>query len=126
MPTLSRTIRVFVPALLMLGFVTSDARASLVIALGDATVASGGIATIDIGITSTTGMDTLSAFNLELMLTPVGSPSGTLSFSETQPDFSGNANYVFYGQSALAQHFGDLRLRRTPLMTLLAAGISRR
>ncbi len=89
----------------MLGFAASEARAGLVITLGNATVASGGTATIDISVFSTTGTDFLSSFNLGLLITPVGTPAGLLQFSSTQPDFSGNPDYVFYQQSGLGAAF---------------------
>ena len=89
----------------MLGFAASEARASLVITLGDATVASGGTATIGIGITSNSA-DTLSGFNFELLITPVGSPppTGLLSFADSQPNTVGNPNYVFFGQSGIGSN----------------------
>jgi hypothetical protein len=67
---------------------------------------------MDFTISSTTGTDTLSAYNLQLLITPIGTPMEDLQFTPTtmsqpsQPVPYGNSNYVFYGASSM----GDLML----------------
>jgi hypothetical protein len=53
---------------------------------------------MDITVTSNSS-DTLSAFDLELLITPVGHPTSLLQFTTAQLDPYGNPNYVFAGQS---------------------------
>jgi hypothetical protein len=63
--------------------------------------------TMDFTITSTTGMDTLSEFNLELLILPAGTPTSLLQFStSSQPSVYDHANYVFAGESSVADTGG--------------------
>jgi len=93
----SRLIKAFVFAIILLGLTASGARAELAISVGSSTVAPDGIGTVDITITPNHG-HTLSDFGLELQITPVGATS-FLQFTSSQPDPYGNSNYVFYNQS---------------------------
>ncbi len=55
---------------------------------------------MDITISSTTGSDTLSAFGLELLITPTPSTGSHPVFTDAQSDPYGDSNYVFYGVSS--------------------------
>jgi hypothetical protein len=102
-PKVSRCIRIFVLAILPLGLMATRARADITVSLQDVSLAPGGIGTMNIYASSTSG-DTLSQFGLELLITPVSSPS-FLYFSSgmDQPtaDFGNpSPGYVFEGQSS--------------------------
>ena len=101
---MNRLIQAFAFAIILLGLTATPARADLAISLSNTTVAPGGTGTMDITVTSNSS-DTLSAFGLELLITPVGTPTSLLQFTSSQPDFSGNPNYVFVGESALGPAF---------------------
>src|SRR5271168_5066889 len=78
---------------------TAGARADLVITGGTGTAATnGGIGTVDFTISSTTGTDTLSSFNVQLQIT-VLSGGSFLQFTSAQPDPYSRSNYVFTGNS---------------------------
>lgn len=81
---------------------TDRARADLVITGGTGTAtANGGIGSVDFTISSTTGTDTLSSFNVQLQIS-VLSGGSLLQFTSAQPDPYARVNYVFAGNS-----FGD-------------------
>ena len=80
---------------------TGRARADLVITGGTATVAAGGTGSVDFTISSTTGTDTLSSFNVQLQI-GVLSGGSLLQFTSPpsgQPDPYTRSNYVFAGNS---------------------------
>jgi hypothetical protein len=79
--------------------VTGPARADLVITGGTATVSAGGTGSVDFTISSTTGADTLSSFNVQLQI-GVLTGGSFLQFTSTQPDPYARSNYVFFGNSA--------------------------
>ncbi len=87
-------IKSFALTLLVIGFATARVHADLTISLSNATVTTGSIGTMNFTVTSNNS-DTLSAFGLELLITPVGTHSSLLQFTSSQPDPYGNANYVF-------------------------------
>jgi len=97
----NRSIQALAFAFILLGLTATRARAGLVIALSDVTLAPGNTGTMDITVTSNSS-DTLSAFGLELQIVPVGTPASVLQFTTAQPDPYGNANYVFYNESTNA------------------------
>ncbi len=99
---MNRSIQAF--AFILLGLTATRARADLNIALDNVTVAPGGTGTMDITVTSNSS-DTLSAFNLELLIAPSNGATSLLQFTSNQPDFTGNPNYVFVGESALGPAF---------------------
>ena len=77
----------------------ADARADLVVTGGTGTAtADGGIGSVDFTISSTTGTDTLSSFNVQLQIS-VLSGGSFLQFTNAQPDPYARANYVFSGNS---------------------------
>lgn len=79
--------------------ISAGARADLVITGGTGTAAAnGGIGTVDFTISSTTGTDTLSSFNVQLQITPLSGGS-FLQFTTVQPDPYSRSNYVFSGNS---------------------------
>ncbi len=91
---LHRFITSFALTLLVIGSATARVHADLTISLSDVTVAPGSMGTMDFTVSSNNS-DTLSAFSLELLITPVGTPSSLLQFTSSQSDPYGNANYVF-------------------------------
>ena len=95
---MNRSIQALAFAIILLGLTATRARADLNIALSDVTLAPGGTGTMDITVTSNNS-DTLSAFGLELLITPVGNPTSLLQFTTAQLDPYGNPNYVFAGES---------------------------
>ena len=95
---MSRWIRAAATAAILLGPAAAGARADLILAASDATVAPGGLGTIDFTVTST-GNDGLSSFGLELNIATSG-PSLGLQFTPAQPDPFGDALYVFHGESS--------------------------
>ena len=99
---MSRSIQGFAFGIIVVGLTATSVRADLTVTLTDATVAPGGTGTVDINVTSTNGTDTLSAFNLELLITGVGTPAANLHFSSgiDQPVPYGNPDYVFAGESS--------------------------
>ena len=77
----------------------ASARADLVITGGTGTATTdGGIGSVDFTITSTTGTDTLSSFNVQLQIS-VLSGGSFLQFTSAQPDPYSRSNYVFAGNS---------------------------
>ena len=101
---MNRSIQAFAFAIILLGLTATRARADLAISLSNVSLAPGGTGTMDINVTSNSS-DTLSAFNLELLITPVGTPTSLLQFTSSQPDFSGNPSYVFANESLLGPAF---------------------
>lgn len=85
-------------AFLIIAFAAAPSSASTLIALGDVALAPGGTGTMDITVTSDTG-DTLSAFFLQLLITPSAGSSQSLSFTSSQPTVYDQPNYVFAGSS---------------------------
>jgi hypothetical protein len=112
----SRSIQALAFFTILLSLMTIRVRADLIITLSDATVAPGGTGTMDITVTSNHG-NTLSAFGLELQITPVGSPSELLQFSMDQTDPYGNSNYVFSGAS-FNQDNGPISFWSSPFQTV--------
>ena len=80
---------------------TAPTRADLVIVGGNASVSPGGTGSIDFTISSTTGLDQLSSFGVELQITPLTGNSLTVAIhSPPSPDpYFCRSNYVFAGQS---------------------------
>jgi hypothetical protein len=78
---------------------TAGARADLVITGGTGTAATnGGTGVVDFTISSTTGTDALSSFNVQLQIS-VLSGGSFLQFTPTQPNPTSSSNYVFAGNS---------------------------
>ncbi len=101
---MTRSIQVIAFAMILFALTTTRARADLVVTLSDVKLAPGGIGTMDISTTSDNIVsgDTLSSFGLELVITPVGTPSSIPAFlsGADQPiAFYDISNYVFYEQS---------------------------
>jgi hypothetical protein len=80
---------------MILGLVPMHARADLVIGLQNVSFAPGGVGTMDITATSDSSDNTLSAVSLDLVITPVGTPS-------SEPYFLPGANQPtsFYGSTS--------------------------
>jgi hypothetical protein len=97
-PKVNRSIATFAFAIILLGPTATHAQAGLMISLSTPNVAPGGTGMMDIAVTSSSG-DTLSAFGLELLITPVGNPTSLLQFTTAQIDPYSNSTYVFAGQS---------------------------
>ena len=93
---MNRSIQAFAFAIILLGLTATRARADLAISLSNVSLAPGGTGTMDITVTSKSS-DTLSAFGLELLITPVGHPTSLVQFTTAQLDPYGNSNYVFAG-----------------------------
>ena len=79
------------------------ARADLIITGGTASVAAGSTGSVDFTVSSTTGTDTLSSFNVQLLITTLSGGS-LLQFTTAQPDPFGRSNYVFAGNSGDANN----------------------
>jgi hypothetical protein len=88
-------IRAIALALLILGLTSTGARADFVFTV---TMPSTSTGTVDFNITSNDSA-TLSAFGLQLMISPTSSATTLASFSSTQTDPFSNSGYVFAGQS---------------------------
>jgi hypothetical protein len=95
-------------AILLPGLTAPRARADLTISGGDVSVSGGQTVTMDLTISyvsnpsSTDNSNTLSAFGLTLMITPLSGGGPDLTFSTSQPnpwDSSLGADYVFAGVS---------------------------
>ena len=118
---MNRSIQAFAFAIILLGLTATRARAGAIITLDDVTVAPGGMGTMDITVTSDSS-DTLSAFGLELQITPVSAAS-VLQFTTSQPDPYGNSNYVFYNESFNADNgsipFWNVSSPPSPFLTIL-------
>jgi hypothetical protein len=94
----SRSLKVISCAAVLFGLSAGQARADLSISLQDVSLAPGGIGTMDISVTSNNS-DTLSAFGLELLITPSAGSTSLLQFTAAQSDPYGDPNYVFLGTS---------------------------
>jgi hypothetical protein len=100
----NRPIQTFALAILLTGLTAAGAQADLTISGGNVSWESG-TGTMDITISSNNS-DTLSAFNLELLITPVvGMSSSIPEFSPTQSDPYSSSSYVFAGDS-FGQNYG--------------------
>ncbi len=95
---MNRSIQAFAFAFILLGLTATRARAGLIISLSNSTVAPGGTGMMDIAVTFNSS-DTLSAFGLELLITPINGATSLLQFTTAQLDPYGNPNYVFAGES---------------------------
>ncbi len=97
---MKQIIKSFAIAMTLSGLAATNARADVVISATPAPVivSPGGTGLMSFFIT-TDNSDTLSQFQLELEITPVGAPSSVLQFTQTQPDPFNAATYVFAGQS---------------------------
>jgi hypothetical protein len=108
----SRRILVLAFAALLLGALSSRARADIEITATNVTISGGGIGYMDFTVSSTDG-DTLSAFGLTLQITPVNPANAgdDLQFTTSQPNawdptpypnssFTGS-DYVFAGVSGV-------------------------
>ncbi|MGE3819087.1 MAG: hypothetical protein AB7I30_06590 [Isosphaeraceae bacterium] len=83
--------------------VTEPGRAQLIISGGSAAVVPGGVGTVDFLVESS-GSDNLASFNLKLLIETTSGGS-LLRFTEAQPDFSLDPNYVFVMNSTLGPNF---------------------
>ncbi len=101
---MNRVIQRFTLALILLGVSTTHAwgdLTDLTLTLGSTTVTAGGTGTIDINIV-TNDSSMLSAFNIELLITPTHGTTSFLEFTTAQPDPTSNSNYVFSGGVSFA------------------------
>jgi hypothetical protein len=95
MRLLSRAVTVTVLLHLLAGLATR-AYADLQVNLSDVTLAPGGAGTMAISVTPPSGSNTtLSDFGLQLLITPVGTPTSLLQFSSNQVDPYASSGYVF-------------------------------
>ena len=95
---MNRVIRAFVLAMILLGLTATRAQTTaLTVAGSDITIEPGATATMALTITSDSS-DTLSAFGIQLLITPLNGAPELLQFT-TASDPYGNPNYVFYNES---------------------------
>jgi len=93
----NRSIQAF--AFILLGLTATRARAGVIIALDNVTVAPGGTGTMDIAVTSNSlASDTLSQFSLALQITQKPGTTSFLTFTGGVDPYN-NPNYVFSGES---------------------------
>ena len=85
--------------MILLGVTATSAYADLSITLSNETIGPDAIGTMNIYASSNAG-DQLNYFNLELLITTIGSPTSLLEFTTSQADFSTNPDYVFYNNSS--------------------------
>jgi hypothetical protein len=95
MPKVSCWIQKFAAAMILLGVTTTCARADFVF---DVTIPPSLTGTLDFTITSNDS-STLSAFGLDLMISPTPSSTSLASFTPDQTDPYTSPGYVFAGQS---------------------------
>ena len=95
------TVGLLVLASFVLLSASAPARADLIITGGTATVTAGGTGSVDFTISSTTGSDALSSFNVQLQISTLTGGS-LLQFTTAQPDPFNRSNYVFSGNSGFA------------------------
>jgi len=95
----NRSIQAFAFAMILLGLTATRARAGVIIALDNVTVAPGGTGTMDIAVTSNSlASDTLSQFSLALQITQKPGTTSFLTFTGGVDPYN-NPNYVFSGES---------------------------
>jgi hypothetical protein len=78
---------------------TSSSRAGILVSIGDLALAPGGVGTVDVTVSSSSGQPVqLDSFGFELQIATV-SGQGRLEFTPTQTDPFSSPNYVFYQNS---------------------------